>query len=251
LYDYNCSGPFSYCGTVTYKFQGDTIFQNISYHKLYSQIWPNTSFNYVCAIREDSVTKKIFTHQSNCGSSDTLLYDFKLLIDDTISVCPQISGDSVAIIQSIDSVLILSQWIKKINLINGSSIIENIGSTGGLIGPWGGWIGGSLQLNCFILNSFPVFPNNCSVNNVLRNNYESNFSIYSEDKQIRIRFHSENSDLINLEIFKMDGKVIYKKCLGRIIADQVFYTETEFNSGLYLVKIFNHELVYVVKLFIE
>jgi hypothetical protein len=68
-------------------------------------------------------------------NQECLLYDFKLGVGDTVTGC--YNPGSCIIVSSVDSVLIGSNYRKRINLATNPpySLIEGIGSTAGLLEP--------------------------------------------------------------------------------------------------------------------
>ncbi|MCD4747660.1 MAG: hypothetical protein K8R58_15300, partial [Bacteroidales bacterium] len=113
---------------------GDTIIGSNIYHKLYQNgyIWatcPPPGYyyfgQYFGAFRQDSANKKVYFFENG---NDTLAYDFNLNIGDTLPVtCLNVLNNNY--VQSIDSVLVGSQyhkrfWISDDNSINYASLIE-------------------------------------------------------------------------------------------------------------------------------
>jgi len=172
-----CSGPGASippsvrCYDIKNYLVGDTILGVNNYSKIYQlgSYWVNdcSQFvyswdNYIGAIRQDTIQKKVFSF-SNL-SSDTLLYDFNLSIGDTLS--PSLINDTSSFknfVSSIDSILIGNSyrkrfWISTSFAPNYAALIEGIGSTLGLFNQlippfeWG------CGLSCFSQNGMTLFP---------------------------------------------------------------------------------------------
>lgn len=158
LYDYSIQGDTSIFGQVYKK-----LF--ISGTKLYIHHFgsPNCcliypSNGYVGAIRQDTISRKVFVFEPNFNS-DSLLYDFTLDVGDTLksSLLSNIflCDSSDLIVTEIDSVLIGSTYHKKWIFNCYLEYIEGIGST---IDPFGVYNReNGINLICFKYNDTPVY----------------------------------------------------------------------------------------------
>ena len=255
-YDFNCSGPGNYCGQVVYKFQGDTMLLNKTYQKLYSTNPQGSVYNYSAAIRQDSLNGDLYIvfHSGQCNYSDTLLYSFRWKEIDTLKQCDRILGQSYTLINNIDSLIILGQWRKRINLqsLYNTELIEGIGSTTGLIGPWEGWIGGNLQLECFELNGISIFPNsNCGLNNVSKNICNSfSVSVYPTITNGYIFISIEEKIFIsrvNVELISTNGSLIKQALLNIETDDKISFSTVGVSPGVYFLRLAIGEQVLVNK----
>ena len=214
-YDFNCTGPGNYCGTISYKFNGDTVIQGFNYNKLTARYFQDTSYQYVCGIRQDSITGNInLIFQNNCGQIDTQLFSFNYNVQDTIKICDQILGEPFTIIDNIDSIFVLGEWRKRITLLNttSSSYIEGIGSTYGFIGPWAGWIGGYTILDCFLMNGHAVYPStSCGLNKVYGLSYQLPYTIKVDNEITQIKFNRNIHQPIEITLINIEGKKILTK----------------------------------------
>lgn len=248
-FDFDCSGHICY---DYYKTQGDTILQGKNYNKLYS------GFTFLCGIRQDSVNGKLYMlFPDACDNTDTLIYNFNWAREDTIKICPRVSGESYVLIENIDSVQVLGQWRKRINLLNsiGASLIDGIGSTSGIIGPWNGWIGGYENLVCFLINGQGIYPNNCGINNI---NFSQNppiFDIYPNvlTNSFQIRFSNNENSNIQINIVNIFGEIVKRINLSlNLNLDKYEIDVSDIQSGLYLVSVFsNTNLMYFSKIIIS
>ncbi len=233
-FDFDCSGHICY---DYYKTQGDTILQGKNYNKLYSGI------TFLCGIRQDSVDGKLYMlFPDACDNTDTLIYNFNWALEDTIKICPRVSGEPYVLIENIDSVQVLGQWRKRINLLNSTeaALIDGIGSTSGIIGPWNGWIGGYENLVCFLINGQGIYPNNCSINNIIFSQNPSMFDIYPNviKNNFQIRFSYNENRAIQINIINIFGEIVksINLSLSRSL-DKAEIDVSDIQSGFYLVSI--------------
>ncbi len=97
------------------------------------------------------------------GNSEVLLFDWSLGVGDTIPEAiypPDIAGYQVTV-ESIDSVLIGNQWLKRFHpdIVDGW-ILEGVGHSGGILEFMGSSLSGSHNLFCYGENGVPVYPTN-------------------------------------------------------------------------------------------
>lgn len=134
---------YLYSLTIT----GDTIINGINYHKLQVPIeviisngqcatfgtWTNPGY-YAGGIRQEILNKKVFFIPPT-DTTEQLLYDFNMQVGDTVRGYIENSVFPDDIVQSIDSILVGSDYRKRwrINPYYNIDIIEGIGSTYGLI----------------------------------------------------------------------------------------------------------------------
>jgi len=141
----NCNEFYYY----NYHFEGDTIIKGASYRKLMRDsvilvgiggppclLYPWASFTgYMGALKEDSILNKIFFIWAESLITDSLLYDYNLVVGDTLK--GRLVGNCKMIISSVDSILIGNQFRKKWNFNTCNEgpgyIIQGIGSDNGLI----------------------------------------------------------------------------------------------------------------------
>lgn len=130
----------------TYQFgiEGDTVYNNIQYSKLYllnDTVYPLSVGRYCGGIREDDM-KRIYIIDCDCVMIPTIpiidevaLYDFSKSIGDTLFVgIYSFYPYSYFIINEIDSILIDGNYRKRFDF-GVEEWIEGIGSTRGLLSP--------------------------------------------------------------------------------------------------------------------
>jgi len=165
------SGGYNH--STIYKMKGDTIINSTSYNKIYIQTLtfyyinyppnPIVGYNnfsiehYWGGIRQDSINKKVYLILPTMNS-DTLLFDFNLIIGDTLPPSYLNNQGGSNIVTGIDSIQIGNKYHKKFNFnvsnpyIWVDSFIEGIGSWAGLDNIYQAFEGGS-DLACFNENS--------------------------------------------------------------------------------------------------
>jgi hypothetical protein len=244
---------------IKYWFQGDTVIDNLKYKKVYEQIHDSIAdFDrayYYAAIREDTVTEKIYCYYDN---EEYLLYDFSVKIGETIrfySFWGRLR-EREQIVESIDSVLIDGYYRKKINFDDGyqtggiESWIEGIGSTHGL------FFAGSFDevdgmdwthLLCVHIEGRLIYESNenlyskynCFIAeskvNIIENISEIS-KIYPNIVQDFLFVEFMNEDSYFYEIFNMQGIEVKSDILG---ADYI--NVSTLKQGFYIIRFLNNK----------
>lgn len=256
-YDGNCA-PTSFCGDIFYTVYGDTLLGNYSYKKIYMSS-NGLPFAFIAGIRQDTVEKKVYLIQNgNCTSNDTLLYDYDLGVGDTLNQCNEIVGGETTYVTACDSLLISGTWRKRIHLNINSYLIEGIGSTGGLLGNWNGWIGGYYSLKCFSLNGVTIFPDTiCNTypgTNINDTGFEPDILVQPNPiKEIGyINIRLQNPSNIKLQFFDLYGKknILLNTELNAGL-NTIELNVSHFKSGIYNLQIINETETYHVNKLIE
>jgi hypothetical protein len=136
-----------------YFTDGDTIINNINYHKLYKEGAGTITYNYsgfppipwttfsefLGFIREDN-NKRIYYKSMYNGSVEELLYDFNIALGDTIAIPPIDFMFDSAVVVAVDTVFVCTTLRKRYKLAPVGTILlhelywtEGVGSTHGLI----------------------------------------------------------------------------------------------------------------------
>lgn len=234
--------------TAIFFIDGDTLISGNIYSKIFlyhggPAIDTSNSY-YVGAIREQN--KKIFFriipnpwtsppameyYPTNCNSqsdtADFLLYDFNLIVGDTIR-----NGFTVFVINSIDSVLVQSTYRKRFNISNNNIMwtnlyeewIEGIGSTRGILdatcpeNPWG-----HRALVCYQSNSisyitqyaYQRFGGNCYSNTTGLNELFSSdiFTLSPNPFHNFITIKNNQQKDLSITIFSSIGEVVQRATL--------------------------------------
>lgn len=252
---------------------GDTTINSNSYSKLY-EYWSNTNLNidtinstYYGALRENN--KKIYFYPDTnvttpfygnaygfCYewlnpnpnySQDLLLYDFDVVIGDTVFY-PHLDNMFI-VINSIDSVLIQSQYRKKYSYSislqgvcwggQSGNYVEGIGDIqSGLFGLFRFYFENSNNFRCYEDDQvFYSVVSSCSsvgIEEVFNNN---NFKIYPNPTSTNITIELigfNNSFQAQLSLFDLTGKKVYTSSINSTINN---IDVSAIKSGLYLLKI--------------
>lgn len=208
-------------GNYSYFLNNDTLINTLNYNKLYRSglcgfccYPPVLPVNgYIGAIRDDSLQKKVYFVFSG-NSFEQVLYDFSLSVNDTIngwmaSICND------AVVTSIDSILLNSQYYKRFNFTGtycNGAMIEGIGSTLGLVEPFKTFEGGG-TLNCFKLNQTVIYPDSFTICNILTalnefSNIENKIKISIQKNKIVIEFLTSalNISDFTFQLFDLLGR---------------------------------------------
>ena len=160
---------YTVCNNKRYGLNGDTTISNKIYHKVFSLVdstLTNPNSKYYAAIREED--KRIYTRIGN--AQETILYDFNLLVGDTITYSyPAIFS---RVLENIDSVQLPTGEYRKRYIFNSTgylglpdTVIEGIGSVHwiGLFNPLVIAIltnGDMYNFTCFKQNEIIYYLNN-------------------------------------------------------------------------------------------
>jgi hypothetical protein len=172
IWNFEC-GLFCFMGSTVENYSivisGDTTINSVTYHKLttpYIQavMLGTCTANYAGykgAFRNDVANKKVF-YVPPSNSIEQLLYDFTMQVGDTVKGFLETFTFPSDIVNSIDSVLVGSNYRKRWNIdpCYYVSIIEGIGSTYGLVQPSPGCFvdQANYWLTCFSQNNFTLYP---------------------------------------------------------------------------------------------
>ena len=237
-------------GVFTYYYNGDTVINSNTFHKVYRSglciqcCYPpylGRLNGYMGGLRNDSINKKVLWIRPDL-TTDEILYNFNIVVGDTLkgwlaSACPDPT------IISIDSILIGSKYHSRYNFVGGiceGALIEGIGSTLGLLEPFFTFEGGGV-LNCMRnMNNiyFPDSSGSCGIIDfVSENKFDKNqfILIRSKDK-IDIQFDDNftfNSNF-SVSIYDILGRQVFNS------QNQKYYFSIFVNGlGYYVVKVVN------------
>ena len=153
--DYNLYQPFQLPCIKNYYLEyfskGDTTINSSVCRKLFVAVVVDSVIGtcspdflptpgYVGALKEDPTANKAFIVFPN-STTDSLLYDYNLVVGDTIKgIISQSNSNLTGVVLSVDSLLINNQYHKRWNFGqdydgNPTFIIEGIGSNSGLLEP--------------------------------------------------------------------------------------------------------------------
>ena len=242
-----------------YYINGDTTIGAFVYQKIYlKQIEEFPSFIHLCwqftapvydgyfaAIREDTFNKKVFVS----GCNDSLLYDFDLSLNDTLSQGCFVQG--IITVIKIDSIFISGNFRKRffLSTIMGTdtvSLIEGIGSTRGLFFPLYYLLEGQNVLHCFEQNASVIYNDSCLHGCDLISNISSSAEISSTTTITPNPFHS--SFLLEVSSEFLNAKVKMYNSLGSLVREEILQNQksllfyrNELHNGFYLLQLINDQ----------
>ncbi|MGQ0827721.1 MAG: T9SS type A sorting domain-containing protein [Bacteroidota bacterium] len=241
---------------------GDTLINTISYKKLY------TSYNYYNpfffsplkyngGIRQDIFNKKVYYIDTN--AIESILYDFNLVIGDTI-VKNIPSMNDVVFVSGIDSTLVGNNYHKTYVLsstnqaMQPAKFIEGVGSDAGLRKFYyrGGFEYGSNDLHCFSVNSVRLYPNygfqcplTISIGFTDISQQKLEISISPNPTKDEISLTINCNDSFNIEIQNSMGQCIFNK--NAIMFSESTIDLSGYDGGIYFVRISDSKGNFVVK----
>jgi hypothetical protein len=255
---------FSTCFAVDAAYQfyydGDTVINLSTYHKIFKSgaiitMCYNGSFGYQGALREDTLTRKIYLVLPGTNN-DSLLYDFSLnpgdtlhsLLLSTIFSCSPASYPDTVIVTYIDSVQVGSSYRKRWNfsgkhLCTFSSIIEGIGSLTGLIEDLGAFEAGG-NLICFKSDSLNYvcgfsqigcnFVTDAIQDIVIEEFLNISPNPFYTSAMLQLSEEFENT---TIEIYNCTGNLIRKENIFRQCVYQL--NRNDMANGIYFIKLIN------------
>lgn len=201
----------------SYTFSGDTLINNLTYHKLITP-FPNAyvvGYGYRGAIRQDIVEKKVFFIPPT-EISERVLYDFTMQVGDTVKGVPYYSPRDT--VQSIDSVLIGNIFRKRWLIHDNYYIIEGIGSTCELLGivPVAYTDGPEYNLSCYSENNKTLYPDsqtNCELINSLKflETNSTEIKVYPNSQKGSFTIEFVDANILEIKLIDMLGKVIFQR----------------------------------------
>ncbi len=232
---------------------GDTVVNGNSYIKLYQSDSTGSVLNLVNEfIREDSFGR-IF-YYNHWANQDTLLYDFNLQIGDTAKVYTSATNIFPLIVDSISNIQIGSQIRKHIHFDQGNSWIEGIGSSDGLLYPYGGQyiIDGVAWLTCFKENDTLKYGDVCNqvfvgIDNILSEN-EIEISPNPSNGIIEIDLDKNRGG--ELMIYNSVGQLIQKDIISNS-SNKISINLSNQPDGIYFVRIIKENKILSAKLVVE
>lgn len=252
----------SQCLALLAEFQdtigGDTVIGMTTYQKIYQsgvsydQMCYILPLGYIGCIRED-LSKHIYLRlpQSN---SDTLIYDFNLTVGDTVK--GYVANCDTIIVDSIDSVLIQSNYRKRFNCSSHTtsfcfancSIIEGIGGTQGLLCPMGNYES-FFYLDCFNLYGQTIYPDTITscplIVAGIEHHSEILFSIFPNPSKdfVKIQFNQNiisTTPNFTIELSDVTGKIIRTEDYPKV-ENSINIEKGNLPDGIYFFKISNSD----------
>lgn len=253
--------PFFYNGIGDTYIEGDTVFNDTIYHKIYNlrrDVFCSDIIisepEYSIALRNDTITNKVYIRY-NANTKEGLLYDYTLQVGDTLPL--GIAGwvwDNGVYVTSIDTIQTFDGISRKVWYLDFKyepfdgwpQIIEGIGSTSGLFGGiepyWEGWnellcywangqeVWRSLRDTCYVITdscaSFGFNEKNYNEINIYPNPFQNYFRISNLPLNTKT----------NISLINFYGQVVHSQQFGNNNSDLKLETRN-LQSGLYILTI--------------
>ena len=240
--------------TYSYKFEGDTLINNLTYLKVYrydTKVLPD--WYYYCAIREDQ-DKKVYVKVWD----EFLKYDFDVDVGDTVEIY-DFDYPHELFVESIDSVLVDDEYRRRIFLryvdYSGftESWIEGIGSNRGVMeSGTAGYVGGWTWFLCMHQDGELVYMNpnytSCYMTNVSITELDaSSIKVYPNPASgILIIANLNNLTIESITLFDYRGQSVRD-----FDAKNNFIDLAGINAGIYLLRLSSQEGEIIKKILIK
>ncbi|MBL4755139.1 MAG: T9SS type A sorting domain-containing protein [Flavobacteriales bacterium] len=221
----------------------DTTIGGQVYSQLfYSRSDLSISEEYIGAYRNDTLLKHVY-YVDSADTSERLLYNFSLEVGDTFQIpYPNFACfDTIAIVSSIDSVLVGAKYRRSINS-NIAPMIEGLGCQAGLFEFWGSCFEYQCILRCFQIEDTILLgtPTNCDL--VLGGMNEdqlnpAHIEIHPNpfSNQAVLTFDNPNNTYTSLLIFNSIGELVREQRL--VNSEEYVIQKGNLKSGLHLFRL--------------
>ena len=267
--------PFFYNGIGDTYLEGDTVFNDTVYHKIYNlrrDVFCSDIIisgpEYDGALREDTINHKVYYRWSNYAG-EKLLYDYTLQVGDTLPYeMGWFSPYFGVYVKSIDTITTFDGTNRRIWYLDHDmpfegwpQIVEGIGCTSGLLGYiepyWEGWN----ELLCFSINNDEVWRSWRDTCYVITDSCASvgiDEALHPKAKVVcypnpvsnstSVYFEIDQSNNFNnyLMVFDLYGKEIS----SHEFHNSFFNIKSPASNGVYIVKIFTKNNYYICKLIV-
>ncbi len=205
---------------------GDTLINNVAYHKLYSygityfyddpwqfEIVDSMEIDeYSGAIRENDQKQVLLVGRG--AMQESVLFDYNLILGDTIETVASGGGgiSGIGIVNQIDSVLVCGTWRNRYRFdlpLAPAYFIEGVGSSAGILPSYEYFESGS-WLNCYS-------NNNCECGDLMVNNKEvttkdTEYDIFPNPISTNFTVKSFNDSAgTRMTVFNLMGQIVYSE----------------------------------------
>jgi len=231
----------------------DTIINSVSYRKM------TDSVDYIGGFREDTLLKIVYYFPKD-SLTEQILYDFNLQIGDTVGPA-YIGCYPYVYVSGIDSTNQFGNGYRKVYNLSGAiwapySLIEGIGTSGGLFVPYCMNDGYFYELHCFSINDSLIFWTGAPfINCNLPLNIVDNISSKSHLKIFPVPAYTEviieiNSEFENseLRIYNIFGEIVEKM---KTVSPTTKINIDPLSRGIYFCRIVNENGSVTVAKFVK
>jgi len=266
--------PFFYNGIGDTYIEGDTVFNDTVYKKIYNLrrdifcsdiIIQGSEYN--GAIREDTMNQKVY-YKGTINASEQLLYDYSLEIGDTLqtnwySPYYGVYVTSIDTLTTLDGVQRRIWHLDCVTPFDGwPQIIEGIGSTSGFCGGiepyWEGWN----ELLCFSIDGEVVWRGIRDTCYVITDSCATVGNIELCQQNTIIHFYPNpvrKSTIFNVKISQLQSPKNYfaiydlygKEILFSEIHNNHFTVKSPANRGIYIVRVIANDQFLAFKLIVS
>jgi len=267
--------PFFYNGIGDTYIEGDTVFNDTVYHKIYNlrrDVFCSDIIisgpEYDGALREDTINHKVY-YRWNDYAGEKLLYDYTLQVGDTLPMeMLWFNFNYGVFITAIDTITTFDGVNRRVWYLDyyepfegWPQIVEGIGCTSGLLGLiepyWEGWN----ELLCFSINNDVVWRSWRDTCYVITDSCASvgiDKTLHPKDKVVCYPNPVSSSTSVYFEIDQLNNFNNYLMVFdlyGKEISSHEFHNnfftiKSPANNGVYIVKIFTKNNYYICKLIV-
>lgn len=234
---------FDFCGLpqpnaqFQYTFNGDTTINNLTYKKVETSGLSTCFFMGLKGfLRNDTAVKKVY-YMPIDSTTEGLLYDFNLVIGDTVPNYFGYIGQQPFIVDSIDTIILGGTIRKRIHYIPDipsiadSYIIEGLGSLTGIISPLS-IPKSSYVLICFSDSNVTIFPDSstsCQLINKIENYKNAEiFKLQINEGILKVTINT-NVKIQTLKIFDTKYSLVKTSTISQIDVSDL--------NGLFIIEV--------------
>ena len=269
--------PFFYNGIGDTYIEGDTIFNDTVYHKIYNlrrDVFCSDVIiqgpDYDGGLRDDTINNKVF-YRLNENSNEKLLYDYTLQEGDTLPLeMSWFTFDEGVYVTDIDTITTFDGVNRRVwyldheePFVGWPQIIEGIGSTSGLFGYIAPYFEGWNELLCYSVDNSMVWrswrdtcyviTDSCAtvgLNEAILKKLEIEISPNPFYDHFRLS-NLPTYQSIDLTLFNSVGQIVFSEKLLPEQSEHQVRINPGLTSGIYLLKLTSGNQVSIIKKIIK
>lgn len=198
-------------------------------------------------IQEDSAARKVYIKDNQFGTGETILFDFSLLVGDTLDSC-YITGYFIPqVVTNIDQVTLFDGSVRKRwHFDSGFSYTESVGCSQGYFYPMETGLGFWYTTHCYSVDNVHLYGPQCFT---LLNNRSlpssTGVNIYPNPAQQQVTIDRVQEGAATFRVFNVLGQVVLTTALQQrqeqlslrqLPAGQYYYTIDQVAVGSLLVE---------------